>query len=710
MKAPKIIAGLVLLTSSLFSPSLAGPVAPKGRLALESFGYRGVSLDGGRLRDQLEAVKKEYLSIPNDDLLKGFRRRAGLPSPGAELGDWYGGDIFHVFGQILGGLSRMFAATGDPACRDKVNGLIEEWAKCIAPDGYFYYSNSPNARHYTFDKMVGGLLDAYLYCGNTKALGYLSRITDWAVANLSREREYAFNDMNGNTEWYTLTENLYRAYLATGDVKYRDFGAVWEYTDYWNVYARKGDIFSIPTRWYHAYSHVNAVNGAAAAYLVTGKRHYLDTVVNAFDYLMAGQTYASGGFGPRENLLKDLGALAENLTTTGNHFETQCGSWAAFKIVKSLIAITGDARFGDWAEALTYNGIGASIPMGRPGAVQYFSNYRLYGGAKKNTTWTWSCCSGTRPEAVADYDDLVWFKDRTGLYVNLYTPSTARWENSGRTVLVSQKGVLEDGQGIVFTVRTKSPAAFGIRFRVPGWLAAPMTVSVNGKPLPSRPDGRHWLPVERTWRDGDSVVLRLPMAVRAKRLDPGKTFPAAIMFGPIVLAGPISGKASAWSLDPDKIESALDPDPSSPGNFRLKTAPAVVLRPFYTFGPGEEYFMYVDPRMTDFDGVAYAGTWTADDDFYSSHEPGATAACEFTGTGILWRGSKFDDAGKAEVVIDGRTVGVVDQYDKEREARFEWKIEGLPAGRHTMRIRVLDDKNPASKGRFVNIRILIPIS
>ena len=29
-------------------------------------------------------------------------------------------------------------------------------------------------------------------------------------------------------EWYTLTENLYRAYLVTGNQRYRDFGAVWE--------------------------------------------------------------------------------------------------------------------------------------------------------------------------------------------------------------------------------------------------------------------------------------------------------------------------------------------------------------------------------------------------------------------------------------------------------------------------------------------------
>ena len=74
--------------------------------------------------------------------------------------------MFHIFGQIVSGLSRLYAATGNPACRNKADALLAEWAKCIAPDGYFFFSAKPNAPHYIYDKMVGGLVDAYLYCGN----------------------------------------------------------------------------------------------------------------------------------------------------------------------------------------------------------------------------------------------------------------------------------------------------------------------------------------------------------------------------------------------------------------------------------------------------------------------------------------------------------------------------------------------------------------
>ncbi len=59
--------------------------------------------------------------------------------------------------------------------------------------------------HYIYDKMVGGLVDAYVYCGNQAATGHLSRITDWAIRHLDRSRRPATNTET-ECEWYTLSE------------------------------------------------------------------------------------------------------------------------------------------------------------------------------------------------------------------------------------------------------------------------------------------------------------------------------------------------------------------------------------------------------------------------------------------------------------------------------------------------------------------------
>ena len=50
------------------------------RCRLKTFDYKGVTLDGGPLRRQFDEIREYYLRIPNDDLLKGFRTRAVLPT------------------------------------------------------------------------------------------------------------------------------------------------------------------------------------------------------------------------------------------------------------------------------------------------------------------------------------------------------------------------------------------------------------------------------------------------------------------------------------------------------------------------------------------------------------------------------------------------------------------------------------------------------
>ena len=253
------------------SGTAAGAAAPAAaKLEIEPFGYRGVSLDDGPLRlPGRRRARRTTCGSPTTTCSRDFacgrasRRRgptwaAGTPS-----------DVFHVFGQILSGLARLHAATGDPACREKAEALLEGWAECIEPDGYFYYSRKPNAPHYIYDKMVGGLTDMVLYCDSKPAAESLAKITGWAIKNLDRSNAYAF----GGTEWYTLSENLYRAHRATGDRTVSRLRRPSGTTTSTGTSTRgKGDLFGDRgngrrTEVYHAYSHVNTLGGAAQAYL-----------------------------------------------------------------------------------------------------------------------------------------------------------------------------------------------------------------------------------------------------------------------------------------------------------------------------------------------------------------------------------------------------------------------------------------------------------
>jgi DUF1680 family protein len=572
------------------TPSAGSASEPK--TFVEPFNYEGVRLLDGMLKKQYSAVRDYYFAIPDDDILRGFRMRAELRAPGSDLGGWYSGDptvtywwskgdTFSAFGQWLSGMARMSKATGDQAMGEKVTHLMLEWAKAIDSDGYFYYSRHPFLPHYIYEKTVCGLVDLNEYGGRKDALPLLEKITDWAIANLDRVRK-----PDQGTEWYTLSENLYRAYQLTGNPKYKTFGDVWRFTPYWKSFVGGTEL----TRYHHhAYSHVNTLSSAAMTYAVTGEPEYLQTIVNAYDWLEETQFYATGGYGPDEVLLPPDGSLGKSLETTYKTFETPCGSWAGFKLARYLLRFTGEAKYGDWIEKLVYNGIGAALPMGPKGQTFYYSDYRLGGGRKiYHLDGTWPCCSGTLPQGVADYHNLIYFKDSSSLYVNLFVPSEVTWNHDGHEIKVEQETEFPEDDTTSLTIHPSAKAVFDVKFRVPRWCQGP-SVLVNGSPQQVASKPGTWAVVRRTWEPGDRMTIQLPMRMASSPIDKQHPNRVALVYGPVVLVRdeqptlPLRGDPAGWVVSKGK-----------PLEFSVSKEAPGTLVPFYCVGAGTPYNMYFD--------------------------------------------------------------------------------------------------------------------
>ena len=600
-----------------------------------------------------------------------------------------------------------------PAAR-RVEALLQGWAECIAADGYFYYSAKPNAPHYIYDKMVGGLSDMRLFSASKpgSGIGHLRRITDWAVKNLERSQPHG---RFGGTEWYTLSENLYRAYLATGDSvsRLRRGLALQRVLGHLR---RKGDLFGDRgggrrTGAYHAYSHVNTLGGAGADYLVKGDPRYLDTLVNAYDSLQANQFFATGGFGPDRTTPapRQTPRMPDN---TANTFETQCGCWAGFKMAKYLIAIPARRSTATGSNASALNGIGGEhshVPRW-PGLLLL----RLQSARRReaNIAFAWSCCTGTRPQAAADCCDLVYFKDKEHLYVNLFTPSTVRWSVRDTRVTVRQTTQFPEEPRTQFTVDVAQPVAFGLRIRCPDWLAGPITARINGAAVPIEKDAQNWAVLSDTWSSGDRLAIELPMRLRTSSFA-GRRYPAALLFGPVALAVHAASPNFAKKIDLVHPEQSLLPVSGEALTWRLAGDPAVLARPFYAYKEGEPYYLYFDPaagNRVSHHSLSYQGSWHDGSAFHFTNSVGATVECKFQGTGVRWLGSRFDDAGKAEVSIDGKFVATVDQYGPGRNLPFQWSQRNLKPGAHTIRLRLLEEKPPRSKDRYINVAGFEPIN
>ncbi|MCL5271200.1 MAG: glycoside hydrolase family 127 protein [bacterium] len=590
------------LGAGVFDSPAAAQESPR-RNVLTPFDYRGVRLLPGRWQKQYVSARDFYYGLSNDDILKGFRDAAGLPAPGKTLGGWCQKNSYVIFGQWLQAMARAAHANNDAELRDKAAFLMTEWAKTVNSAKNMKDGKDILGNHYRFEKLVGGLLDMHLYAGHPDALPLLETITDWGIANLNRDIKPAQTPpltMIAGTpgEWYTVAENLYRAHEATGKAKYNEFAEAWHYTPYWDKFADSAHPDGV--HGFHAYSHLNTFSSAAMAYAVGGDSKYLKIIRNAHDFFQNVQCFATGGFGPSERLVPDDGTLGDSLETRIDHFETPCGSWAGFKLCRYLMQFTGEARYGDWMERLLYNGIGAALPITTEGRNFYFSNYGLGGGIKVYDPRYFSCCSGTYFQCVTEYQNLIYFKDAAGLYVNLYLPSEAAWKVGDSDVKLTLTTEYPETETISLGLQTSRPARFPLRLRVPAW-ARDFTVQVNGAGYDAAAKPGAWATVDRAWQNGDRVEIRIPLRLRRQAVDTRHPERVAVVRGPVVLAWEYGYFALPVVPREEDLEGWLAPT-DQPAVFRIgRPGPEYLVRdcfrPFYQFAEGRHYRMYFDPKL-----------------------------------------------------------------------------------------------------------------
>lgn len=565
------------------------------REQLESFDFSGVRLHNSRWQEQFQSARDFYFNENNDDILKGFREGAGLPAPGKTLGGWCDKTSATVFGQWLSGMARISCCTGDNSMREKAATLLSEFAKTVKPDG------ECGLRHYTYDKLVCGLVDMKKYTDDANAIPLLERITEWASKTFSRENNPAALPPRGRyqgrpSEWYTLSENLYRAFELTHNQKFKDFAEVWHYHTFWNKFVNS----STPTDAHgvHAYSHVNTFSSAAMAYKITGDPEYFKVIKNAYDFLQNTQCYATGGYGPREMIMNPDGGIGRVLDFVSSNFETCCGSWAGFKLAQYLMQFSGDAHYGDWIERLLYNGVGAALPITTGCKHTYYSDYRISGGMRVYNWDPYTCCSGTYIQDVVNYHNIIYFKDTESLYVNLYLPSEVTWNRQEGEVKIVQETKYPEADTSTLKVTLKGSMKFSIKFRVPGW-ANNVSIKVNNNPLDVMCSPGTWAVIDRMWSSGDRVEIRIPLSFRLQPVDKYHPHRVAVMKGPVVFVLESDYHESAFFLPENEndLNKWLVPG-DTPGLYRVQIPNggrvASKFMPFYAIKERYPYKMYFD--------------------------------------------------------------------------------------------------------------------
>lgn len=589
---------------------------------LKDADYTGVKLLDSPFRTQRDETAALYARCPdNEDILVPFLKKAGLPTTAKGMPGW-GPSL----GQYLGSYAKLWRCTGNQALREKALSLFRGWCACVDTN-----ENVLDMGTYPFEKMVGGLLDMYEYMDVRETAPYLKRLTAYAADRFDPDipRDGLQDEkMKGQIEWYTLPENLYRAYQLLGDPFYRDYAEKWLYPHVWDKLAA-GD-FRVGPR--HAYSHVNSLSSAARAYMVTGDPHYLQVITRAYEGLLARHTYATGGFGPAETLFgEDEGYLGNALLSTWDssfpngegivyrnfaggrvarsdawgNCEVSCCSWAVFKLCNYLLKLTGDARYGDWAERLLINGTLGQPPITEKGQCLYYASYFMDGAIKSyddrrlqrlGQNFVWVCCTGTFPQDVAEYANMIAYFDAEGVYISQLIPAAVTFEAGGEKITVVSDSCFPMEQEAHFTVHCGAPASFALRVRVPHWADGANEVSVNGETVNAAAVPDTWLELRRAWKDGDEVAVSLPYRLSFKEVDPQHRDLAALTWGPMTLC---CDEMTVLVGDREHPEDWIRPVPGENGVFETLPGHSGVysfitrrFRPYWQVGLMQWYYMY----------------------------------------------------------------------------------------------------------------------
>ncbi len=307
----------------------------------------------------------------------------------------------------------------------------------------------------------------------------------------------------------------------------------------------------------------------AIVYLYTGDKKMLETSLKAYEKL-------------KDDMLIDgCHSAAEHLIGNGSRAGHEvCDiidySWS----VGYLLMATGDGTWADRIERATFNaGIGS--------VTKDFKAHQYFSGPNQVLATHWSnhlafeknrfayrpghdvqCCTGNINRCIPNYIARMWMTDGlNGIVAALFGPSRVVHEPGGQKVTITEKTDYPFSEQIEFQIQTGKPVKFPLILRIPGWCETP-SLTVNGKPADITLKAGTFARLDRSFSNGDKVVLSLPMKVNVSRWpDNG----LGVERGPLVYSLFIDEKRVIDKTDKrsNKEFPAWDITPASPWNYAL---------------------------------------------------------------------------------------------------------------------------------------------
>lgn len=711
-----------------------------------------VRVTGGPLKRAQDLDGEYLLKLEPDRMMAYYRKRAGLDPRAEGYGGWDGDGrnlTGHIAGHYLSAVSLMYAATGDPRFKERADYVVGEMKEVQDKHGDGYLGALANGKEqlievsrgnirsaafdlnglwapwYVLHKTFAGLRDAYRYADNRTALDVEVKFAAWVEGILSKLDDAQLQRML-NTEFGGMTEVLADLYADTSDRRWLDLSHRFDHRAVLEPLASRQN--NLPGL--HGNTQVPKLLGSLVRYAYAGDK--TDGLAAQFfwDAVVNHHSFATGGHG-KDEYFGPPDTLSDRVD--GRTAET-CNVYNMVKMTRKLFALHPDIKYAEFHERALFNHILASIdsedgrtcymvPVGRAVRREYQDMFRSF-----------TCCVGSGMESHALHGSGLYYESGDRLWVNLYVPSTARWEAGG--VDLAMDTDFPEGQSATLKLTLKAPRQFTLALRRPSWAGAAFTVKVNGRSVKKLATPGSYIELKRRWKNADTVNVTLPKDLRLEPL-PDNRRVAAIMWGPLVLAGDLGPEniTRGRSLRPVSVPALvaaerhvtdwLKPVSGKPGAFRSDSVGResdVELVPFYrlhrrTYSVYWDLFTPVEwekkaaeiaaererqrKREAATVGFVQPGETQAERDFNQQGED--TSAVRVAG----WSGRRANKWFSFDLPVTPAhpMTLIVTYHSEERQTRtFTILVDGTFVGEQT----VERHRPGSSSGRFFDVEYAIP--
>ena len=533
-----------------------------------------IRLTGGPLKNAQDLDADYLLKLEPDRMMAFYRQRAGLEPKAQGYTGWDGDGrnlTGHIAGHHLSAVSMMYAATGDARFKERADYLVREIKEVQDKhgDGYlgalgngkeqFIEVSKGNIRSSGFDlnglwapwyvlhKAFAGLRDAYRFAGNRTALDIEIKVAAWSEGIVAKLDDAQTQTML-NTEFGGMPEVLADLYADTGDQRWLQLSHRFDHRAVLEPLARRENILP----GLHGNTQVPKIQGSLMRYAYTGDKTDGDAARFFWDTVVNHHSFATGGHG-KDEYFGPPDILSDRID--GRTAET-CNVYNMIKMTRKLFALQPNMKYAEFHERALFNHILSSIddtdgrtcymvPVGRGVQHEYADMFRSF-----------TCCVGSGMESHALHGDGLYYESGDKLWINIYAPSTAKWEAAG--VDLTMDTTFPEGDTANLKLTLKTPKQFTLAFRRPTWAGDGFSVKINGQPAQDLSQPGAYVELKRKWQTGDAVALRLPKTLRLEPL-PDNPRVTAILWGPIVLAGDLGPERSRGRGAPGVGQSAAQP-------------------------------------------------------------------------------------------------------------------------------------------------------